>query len=248
MATNDLYTEAARSIQQSACTIAVTGSGISAESGIPTFRDKGGIWEKYPPDQYATIDGYNANPKKVWAFWRELASTLGHCKPNPGHYALAELEAMGKLEAIVTQNIDNLHQDAGSRRVIEYHGNGHYLFCPDCQHREPLDAEKFSDGPPQCPCGAMLRPEVVMFGDPIPPDAMTQSAQLAQRCQVMIVVGTSAQVYPAAYLPTMAKQHGAFIIEANTDETSFTHTVTDVFLKGRAGETLPKLVETLKSI
>jgi len=242
------YREAAAAIRRSPCTIAVTGSGISAESGIPTFRDKGGIWEIYPPDQYATIDAYNANPKKVWAFWRELASTVGHCKPNPGHFALAELEAMGLLEAVITQNIDNLHQDAGNKRVIEYHGNGRYLYCPTCGHRDLLDVHACQEGPPHCPCGNLMRPDVIMFGDPIPVDAMQQSAELAQRCQVMIVVGTSAQVYPAAYLPSMAKQNGAFIIEANIEDTAFTRQVTDVFLKGRAGETLPKLVQAAKAM
>ena len=244
----DSYRLAAAAIKSAASAVAVTGAGISAESGIPTFRGHGGIWEKYPPDEYATIDAYNANPDKVWKFWCDLATTLAGCKPNPAHYALAELERMGRLTAVVTQNVDNLHQDAGSRNVIEYHGNARWLVCPRCRHRDPLDLSQHGDTPPYCFCGTLMKPDVIMFGEVIPSEAIVQSALLVEKCNVLIVVGTSAQVYPAARLPILAHQNGAFIIEANIVETDFTQTVTNAFLQGPAGETLPKLLDHVKQI
>jgi NAD-dependent deacetylase len=244
----DPYLLAAEALKNSKLTVAVTGAGISAESGIPTFRGGSGIWVKYPPEEYATIDAYEANPIKVWKFWRELCMSLGDKKPNRGHKALAELERMGRLRAIITQNIDDLHAKAGSREVIEYHGNAHWLACPRCSRRTPLDPDAFPEAPPYCPCGDLMKPDVVMFGENIPADAMMRSAQYAETCDVMIVVGTSAQVYPAAGLPVTAGRRGAFVIEANIEETGFTNTVAKAFLKGASGETLPKLVETLKSL
>ena len=243
----DQFQEAAKAIAQSARTIAVTGAGISAESGIPTFRGAEGVWAKYPPEEYATLDAYEQNPDKVWAFWAELAQSLGDCQPNPGHRALVELEAMGLLASVITQNVDNLHQAAGSRRVIEYHGNARWIVCPRCRHRDPLDLTQHADSPPYCFCGTVMKPDVVMFGEMIPSQALVESARLAETCQVMIVVGTSAQVYPAARLPMLAKQHGAYVIEANTEITDFTNVITDAFLHGPAGETLPKLVEYVKA-
>jgi NAD-dependent deacetylase len=242
----DPYAFAAGAINSADLAVAVTGAGISAESGIPTFRGHAGIWDKYPPNEYATIDAYNANPEKVWKFWRELAATLAHSKPNPAHHALAELERMGRLQAIITQNVDNLHQEAGSSNVVEYHGNAHWLVCPRCRHRDPLDLTQHGATPPYCFCGTLMKPDVVMFGEAIPSDALVRSAQLVEKCNVIIVVGTSAQVYPAARLPVLAHQSGAFVIEANIEETDFTHTVTNAFLEGPAGETLPRLVERMK--
>jgi len=242
----DPYRLAADAIKAAHSAAAVTGAGISAESGIPTFRGHGGIWERYPPDEYATVDAYNRNPEKVWKFWCELASTLADRKPNPAHYALAELEQMGRLQAVITQNVDNLHEEAGSKNVIEYHGNAHWLVCPRCRHRDPLDLSQHGNTPPYCFCGTLMKPDVVMFGEAIPSDALVRSAQIVEKCNVLIVVGTSAQVYPAARLPVLAQQNGAFIIEANIVETDFTQTVTNAFLRGPAGETLPRLVECVK--
>ena len=240
------YKEAAEAIKHSQCTVALTGAGISVESGIPPFRGVGGIWDKYPPEEYATMEAYNANPEKVWRFWVELGSTLGDSKPNPAHYALAELEEMGLLKAIITQNIDNLHQEAGSSRVIEYHGNAHWLICPRCRHRDPLDFGQHGQSPPYCFCGTLMKPDVVMFGEMIPSEALVESDRLARQCDVLIVVGTSAYVFPAASIPITAKHSGAYVIEANIEETDFTTSVTDAFLKGAASETLTKLVEAVK--
>ncbi len=244
----DHYLEAAKKLRAARFGVAVTGAGISAESGIPTFRGTGGIWERYPADEYATIDAYYDNPDKVWAFWLELADTVGAAKPNPGHYALAELERMGCLKAVITQNVDNLHEAAGNSRVLEYHGNARWLVCPRCRHRDPFDPSQHASAPPYCFCGTPMKPDVVMFGEPIPSQVVVESQHLAESCDVLLIVGTSAQVYPAAYLPVTAKQHGAYIIEANMETTDFTTSLTDAFLDGPAGETLPRLVQRIKEL
>lgn len=236
---------AAQKLRDAKCAIASTGAGISVESGIADFRSPGGIWEKYPPEEYATIDAFMRNPAKVWGLWKELGEDFADTKPNPGHFALAQLEKAGCLVAVITQNVDNLHQVAGSQNVIEYHGNARRLVCLGCHKKRPLVMSEIVELPPRCSCDAVLKPDVTMFGEMIPKYAMFESEALAQKADVVIIVGTSAQVFPAAGLPYTAKQHGAFIIEANKEETDFTRSITDVFLKGLSGETLPRLVEAV---
>lgn len=244
---SDVYQDAAGAIKNARSVIASTGAGISVESGIDAFRGPGGIWTKYPPEEYATIDAFLANPAKVWGLWHELGKILFDVKPNPAHEALAELEAMELLSSIVTQNVDNLHQDAGSQGVVEYHGNARRLKCMECRTTTPFAPEKKEyENVPHCACGGLLKPDVVMFGETIPPDAMMEAERLAQNCDVVIIVGTSAQVYPAAQLPVTAKHNGAYIIEANIEKTDFTNTITDAFLEGPAGQTLPKLIRHIK--
>ena len=238
--------EAAAALAKAKRGIAVTGAGVSEESGIPTFRGVDGIWTKYPPEDFASIDAYLRDPYRVWAFWCELGATLRDCRPNPGHAALAQIEAAGKLKAVITQNIDSLHQAAGSRKVIEYHGSLRELVCLECRARKPFDVNEPGKHPPRCViCQGLMKPGVVMFGEGIPLDAMCESEALAQNCDVMLVVGTSAQVYPAAGLPFAAKRQGAVIIEANIEATEFTETVTDVFLAGPCGTTLPQVAALL---
>lgn len=244
---SDPYQMAADALYRAEHAVASTGAGISVESGIPDFRSPGGIWSKYPPDEFATIEAFLSNPAKVWRFWNDLGADLAHCVPNPAHYALAELERMGRLKAVITQNVDNLHQTAGSRTVIEYHGNAKRLVCLDCGKREDYVLGTRTVSVPRCTCGGLLKPDVVMFGELIPPEAMADAETMASTCDVMIIVGTSAQVYPAADLPFIAKRHGAYIIEANTQETEFTDCITDAFLRGPAGKTLPKLLDTVKA-
>jgi NAD-dependent deacetylase len=240
------FEQAATILSESECPIAVTGAGVSVESGIPDFRSPTGIWAKYPIDEYAGIEAYLENPAKVWRFWRNLAKDFAKCSPNPAHYALAALEKHGYLKAIITQNIDALHQAAGSKTVIEYHGTPRELFCLDCGHTLPLDLEAMGDTPPRCPvCNGLMKPNIVMFGELIPAEALRASAEWGEKCDTVIIVGTSAHVYPAADLPFFAKRNGARIIEANTERTAFTETITDVFLRGPAGQTLPKVVEAL---
>ncbi len=241
------YENAAHALRNARLAVAVTGAGISVESGIPSFRGEGGIWTKYPIEEFASIDAFLANPKKVWGFWYELGDMLRDCKPNPAHYALAELEKMEMCRAVITQNIDNLHQEAGSVHVIEYHGNSHRMVCMDCGRGHPLDLTKPPSGVPRCVCNGLMKPDVVMFGELIPEYALIESHKLARQCDVMIVVGTSAAVFPAARLPYTAKDDGAFIIEANIEETDFTRSITDAFLEGPAGETLPELVQYAKA-
>lgn len=239
-----VYREAAEAIRRSTCTVALTGAGVSAESGIPTFRGAGGIWEKYPQERFATIEAYRSDPDAVWQFWCELGKTLGSCKPNPAHLALARLEQSGHLQAVITQNIDNLHQAAGSRKVVEYHGNAANLVCLACAVRAPMDSETAGGRAPRCSiCGGLMKPDVVMFGEDVSLRSVQESEAYAGRCTVMMVVGTSAQVYPAAWLPYLAKSRGAYIVEMNIEPTEFTNSVTDAFLEGAVGSTLPRLAE-----
>jgi len=245
---SDGLQRAADALHKAKCIIAVTGAGASAESGIPTFRDIGGLWERFPPDEYATLEGYLRDPHKVWEFWLELGKLTKDCKPNPGHYALAELEAIGRLEAVITQNIDNLHQDAGSKTVIEFHGNTRRMRSVENDYTIPLDPQNLPATPPRCPLGTLMKPDVVMFGEMIPVEALLRSEKLATEADAVIIVGTSAQVFPAAQIPYTAKENGAFVIECNIEKTDFLHDgVTDVLLEGKCGETLPALVEALKN-
>lgn len=243
-----LYSRAADSLRKTLNGVAVTGAGISVESGIPDFRSANGLWAKYPPDQYATMHAFIDNPDKVWDMWYELADNLKNVQPNPAHYALAELEELGHIKAVITQNIDALHAHAGSKTVIEYHGNADQIVCPACSRRRAMDMSHRAQGAPRCECGGYMKPDVVLFGEVIPEYALRTSEMLARGCDVLIVVGTSAQVYPAASLPYIAKESGATVIECNTEETAFTQTVTDIFLKGPAGKTLPELVRRVASI
>lgn len=239
----DIYAEAADRIRNAQRVIAVTGAGASVESGIPDFRSPGGLWTKYPPFEYATIEAFHEDPDKVWGMFYELGETLMQAEPNPAHYALARLEEKGFLQAVITQNIDALHQRAGSNTVIEYHGNADILVCSACFRRRRMDISHRDHGAPRCECGGYMKPNVVLFGEIIPPQALLQSETLARTCDALIIVGTSAQVYPAAGLPYTAKDGGAYIIECNVQPTDFTRTITDAFLQGPAGETLPRLAD-----
>lgn len=243
--TEEEMERAAEALRNAKSGVAVTGAGISVESGIPDFRSPGGIWSRYPPQEYATIEAFCDNPDKVWAMWYELGENLSGASPNAAHCALAQLEHMGHIVAVITQNIDALHQRAGSNTVIEYHGNAGKIVCPACHRRRPMALSHRAHGAPRCECGGFMKPDVVLFGEMIPEYALRTADLLARQCDVMLIVGTSAQVYPAAGLPDIAKQNGAFIIECNLEPTSFTSRVTDRFLQGPAGTTLPRLVDAL---
>jgi len=243
----EAYAAAADAIRGADRVVAVTGAGVSVESGIPDFRSPGGLWAKYPPQEYATIEAFYDDPDKVWELWYELAETLQDVRPNPAHLALAELEEMGRLGVVVTQNIDALHHAAGNTSVIEYHGRADTLHCIACHRRRPMDLGQRFLGAPRCECGGYMKPDVVLFGELIPEKALHLADQLARNCGVMIIVGTSATVYPAAGLPYIARENGAFIIECNTEPTQFTRTITDIFLQGPAGTTLPRLVEKVRN-
>ena len=234
--------KAARLIKASRHCIALTGAGISVESGIPDFRGKNGLWTKYNPDEYVHIDGFNRHPEKIWEMMFDLLALTGRSKPNPAHYALAELERADILKCLITQNIDNLHSVAGSTRLVEFHGNTRMLECQKCRQKFAITDFELTR-PPLCPaCGVILKPDFVFFGEMISPGALIASEHHAELADVVLVIGTSAVVYPAAAIPAAAKAHGAAVIECNLSETELTDRVTDIFIGGKAGETMPVLL------
>lgn len=239
--------QAADTLSQARTTIALTGAGISVESGIPPFRGKGGIWEKFDPVEYAHIDSYRKHPERIWrVFLMELVRALNQAQPNNAHKGLARLESLGRLEAVITQNVDGLHQAAGNTQVIELHGTFARHRCMSCENRAETRQLDLSTLPPRCNCGGMFRPECIFFGEQIPPGALARSRRLSAQCDAMLVVGTSAYVQPAAMLPNIAKDTGAKIIEINPESTPYTRHITDIFLKGTAGQILPELVAALE--
>jgi NAD-dependent deacetylase len=230
-------------------TIALTGAGISVESGIPPFRGKGGLWEKIDPMKYAHISAYQRDPAKVWdVLFLVLKSTLEKARPNQGHHGLFRLEQLGLLSTIITQNIDGLHQQAGSRDVIEFHGTFTRHSCMTCRRRMDSKRVDLAQLPPRCSCGGTLRPDVVMFGEPIDAGHLHRSQMLASVCDTMLVVGTSATVEPAAYLPVIAKRSGATIVEINPDRTPLSRQISDITLLGPAGEMLEQLVDAVERL
>lgn len=230
--------------------VAFTGAGISAESGIPTYRDTNGLWTKYDPDKYASIDYFLQEPSYYWQFFREVRYPLlfKRAKANPAHVALAELESIGKLRCIVTQNIDGLHQQAGSKRVIELHGNTRIIRCLDCSREHTPDrVYELTERqmPPVCPdCGGILKPAVVFFGEPLPEGAIREAYAEAEACDLLLAVGSSLVVYPAAHIPTQAKEYGARLVIINKDPTAM-DTIADVVVHAEAGTVLPQIVEII---
>jgi NAD-dependent protein deacetylase/lipoamidase len=229
--------------------LALTGAGVSAESGISTFRGEGGIWTQYDPVKVASIDRFLEDPSAYWSVAKERGSIALAARPNPGHHALATLEAAGMLTAIVTQNTDGLHQEAGSRRVIEVHGSGRTVECLDCGAREPradVQARLDLELPPRCKvCGGRrLKPTVVLFGEPMPAAALRVAFELARNADVMLVVGSSLVVYPAADIPVAALRSGARLIVINAEPTPIDE-LAEVVIHGRSGEVLPELLTYL---
>ena len=225
--------------------VALTGAGISAESGVPTFRDaQSGLWANFKPEDLATPEAFRRNPKMVWEWYQWRRDRVGAVQPNPGHLALAELERRIPHFLLVTQNVDGLHQRAGSRDVVELHGNITRTRC----FEEDVLVEKWQDTgevPPRCPrCGGRLRPDVVWFGEMLPPGAFEAAARAATACEVFLSVGTSALVYPAASLPFTALEAGAIVIEVNPEETPLTHKAT-FSPRGPSGVVLPALLKAV---
>jgi len=243
---SDPIRDAVRLLAERRNAVALTGAGISVESGIPSFRGAQGMWAKYDPTEYASLHAFMQHPRKVWEMLSEMVSVCGGAVPNVAHKGLAVLEEMGVVRAVITQNVDGLHQAAGSRRVIEYHGNLDELICVSCWKRYPT-RERWTPGAvPLCDCGEILKPNVVLFGEPIPWLAQEQAEEEARTCRVLVVIGTSAQVSPACDIPRIAKESGAAVVEINPEETSLTGRVTDVHLTGCASEVLQCLVELLR--
>ncbi len=225
----------------------LTGAGISAESGIPTFRDaQTGLWAQYDPQELATPWALRQNPGLVWSWYEWRRSLVRKAKPNPGHRALVELEDLVPHFTLITQNVDGLHQAAGSRHVIELHGNIMRTRCADCGRQVKTWEPPPKGQVPACPhCHGVLRPDVVFFGEPLPSEALEKALEAAIHCDVMLVVGTSAVVEPAASLPRYALQAGASVVEVNPQETPLSPLV-HYRLAQPAGHVLPALVQTLK--
>jgi NAD-dependent deacetylase len=226
--------------------VAFTGAGVSAESGIRTFRGQDGLWRQYDPYKVASIEGFRKDPSFYWRVASEGWRMFREARPNHGHTALAALEEAGHLAGVVTQNTDGLHRDAGTRTLIELHGNGRTVRCLDCGATEPradVQARLEHELPPRCRvCGGdHVKPDVVFFGEALPSAAMMEAFRMARACDLMLVVGSSLQVYPAADVPEVARERGAPLVIVNDEPTPMDVAAT-VVLRGRSGEVLPELL------
>lgn len=223
----------------------LTGAGVSAESGVPTFRGEDGLWKKFSPMELATFEAFNANPKLVWEWYSYRREIIRNIKPNPGHYAIAEMANLFDDFNLITQNIDGLHRLAGSPELYELHGNIHRNRCLECGK---IDYSKeFDQIPPMCSCGGRLRPDVVWFGEILPRDALDKSMAAATRAELFFTIGTSGAVQPAASLPVMAKQNGALIVEVNIEPSEISF-ICDIKYHGKSGEILPQIVAKIKEL
>ena len=229
------WIEAARSIA------VLTGAGISAESGVPTFRGPGGLWRQYRPEELATPEAFRRDPRLVWEWYDWRRQRIAQARPNAGHEALVRLERSKPRFWLITQNVDGLHERAGSRRVIKLHGDIWLVRCVACGREQRDERVPLPELPPRCACGGLLRPGVVWFGEALPPGAWEAAEQAVREAEVLLVVGTSAVVYPAAGLIPLAQACGARVIEVNPEETPMSARL-DCSLRGPAGEILPALI------
>jgi NAD-dependent deacetylase len=240
--------EAARVLLKSNFTTAYTGAGISVESGIPSFRGEGGLWTRYDPN-LLDIDHFREDPLRAWKIIKEIFyDFFGTAKPNKAHLVLAEMEKRGLLGRTITQNIDNLHQEAGCLHVYDFHGNSKHLVCLSCSTRYPAREVSLDHLPPTCRiCGGLLKPDFVFFGESIPQLPLAAAYEAASISDVFLIIGTTGEVMPANQFPVMAKENGVTIIEINPAESNYTGMVTDIFLKGKAGEVMEQLGKELFS-
>lgn len=242
----DKIYQSAELIKHSSYTVAFTGAGISVESGIPPFRGENGLWTRYNP-VFLDINYFHKYPQQSWKLIKEIFyDFFGQAKPNSAHIALAGMEEKGLLHSIITQNIDNLHQMAGSNIVYEFHGNSRNLLCPKCSKYYPVNEINLSDLPPRCPsCGTVLKPDFVFFGEPIPENVNTNSFKEALKAEVIILIGTTGEIMPASLIPYEAKKKGKKIIEINITGSNYTGTITDIFLQGKATAIMDQLLSAL---
>ena len=221
----------------------LTGAGISAESGVPTFRGENGIWKRYSPEELANFDAFLRNPELVWEWYGWRRSLISEVEPNPAHYALAEMEKQIEDFWLVTQNVDGLHWRAGNSRILELHGNIMRSLCLECgKHSDEAHMES-RVSLPHCECGGLMRPDVVWFGEMLPEAILSKAVRVSEDCEVFLSIGTSAVIQPAASLPLMAKRHGAFVIEINRERTVISGEMDEVIL-GEAGSVLPALLKS----
>ncbi len=245
---NTLFSHAAQLLHNATNVAVLTGAGVSAESGIATFRDaQTGLWSKFDPEKLASQHGFRADPGLVWRWYMErLHAVLEDAEPNSGHLALAQLAAMVPQFTLITQNVDNLHEQAGSQNVLHLHGSITLFRCNACAAEHKLQpAERTAEMPPNCvDCNDLIRPDVVWFGEMLPTDVIEVAWQAAEVCDVMLVVGTSGLVTPAAHLPLLAQERGAAIIDVNPDYDAIAG-YADLFLQGGAGLVLPQLIDAI---
>jgi NAD-dependent deacetylase len=240
----DTLDEAADLYRQARHPVALTGAGISVESGIPDFRSDHGLWTVFRPEEYATIEAFTRTPDKAWRLYRALGAGLVGKQPSPAHLALAKLESADELEAIITQNIDGFHSRAGSRKVLEVHGEHQNLHCLSCGFTRPFQQTDLDEGPtPRCSkCGYPLKPNIVLFGEMV--REMPKVDESLASCDLLLVIGTSAQVYPVASFPYVVHRQGGLIYEFNVAPTRLTHSA-DFFFEGKAGTSVPALAHAV---
>ena len=246
---DELIKKAAADVAGAKHVTALTGAGISTESGIPPFRGKGGLWEKFDPMEIAHIDAFRRDPARVWNILvKEMKAVVDRARPNDAHKGLAKLEQLGKLKTVITQNIDGLHQMAGNSDVIEFHGSFAWQRCVVCNKHYETQKVDVSEIPPRCECNGILRPNAVFFGEMIPEDALWRSREVASDCDVMLVIGTSAVVQPASFMPVIAKESGAKVIEINPEPTPLTAGTSNYLIKSKAGEAMNQILQELERI
>lgn len=244
-----MYDRAAQIITSSKRCVVFTGAGISVESGIPPFRGENGLWNRYDPQTF-DIQYFHDHPRQSWEVIRKIFYDLfGNVMPNPAHYSLAELEANNYLKAVITQNVDNLHYDAGSKIVHEFHGSLKNLVCLNCRAKYKIMEIDLNILPPVCEkCGGILKPDVIFFGEPVPEPARTDSFNETKKADCFILIGTTGTVAPANMIPDQAKANGAQIIEINPHRSEYTASITDIFLEEKAGIAMEKLMEQIDNI
>jgi len=241
----EFKTEFIQKLKTSKNIMVFTGAGMSAESGIATFRGKDGLWNKLKPEELASFNAFMKNPDMVWEWYQYRRKIVENTEPNPGHYAIVELEKYYEVN-VVTQNVDNLHARAGSKNIEELHGSIVRNFCMDCRtfyNDLKLESEKTV---PRCEkCNGLIRPDVVWFGENLRGNAFPNSEKKAKECDLCFVIGTTAIIYPAAYIPMTAKQYGAYLVEINIENTDLSYQA-DYSIFGKAGEILPEIVRLVK--
>lgn len=224
--------------------VVVTGSGVSAESGVPTFRGEDGLWRQYRAEELATPQAFFSDPVLVWEWYDWRRGVIAEAQPNPAHKIIADMERYYPEFLLITQNVDGLHRKAGNERIVEIHGSIWRVRCVTEHNEHYLYDNPLGDIPPKCECGNLLRPAVVWFGESLPLEGITTATESIQNCEVLMTVGTSGVVYPVASFPMLAKSSGATVIDVNMDVTPIT-SIADHSLRGKAGEALPKLWETI---
>ncbi|MCD4745534.1 MAG: NAD-dependent deacylase [Bacteroidales bacterium] len=238
--------EAVKILKKSKFTSAFTGAGISVESGIPPFRGEDGIWSKYDP-KLLDINYFLQYPEESWIVIKDIFyDFFGKAKFNAAHSALSKMEKNTLLNCVITQNIDNLHQEAGSKVVYEFHGNSKKMICMNCKTYYNVKDINLNILPPKCnKCGGLIKPDFIFFGEGIPTEAFDNSVNAANISDVFIVIGTTGEIMPASHIPILAKQNGAKIIEVNIKESNYTNSITDIFLQGKATEVMEKLANAV---